>query len=70
MPNELNRFALSDRSDLTYTTDGSLTLYMQKDHPGKDKESNWLPIPDSPFRLALRVYVSKDEVISRGCPQR
>ena len=24
-------------------SNGSLTLYIQKDSPGKDKESNWLP---------------------------
>ena len=26
--------------------DGSLTLYIQKDSPGSDKESNWLPAPN------------------------
>ncbi len=26
--------------------DGSLTLYIQKDSPGKAKESNWLPAPN------------------------
>ena len=64
MANELDRYALGDRSDLTYTTDSSLIRYLQKDHPGKDKESNFFPIPDSPFRLALHVYKSKEEVIS------
>ena len=28
--------------------DGSLTIYIQKDSPGKDKESNWLPAPERP----------------------
>jgi hypothetical protein len=25
--------------------DGGLTLYFQNESPGKDKESNWLPVP-------------------------
>jgi hypothetical protein len=40
--------------------DGSLTLYIQKDSPGKDKESNWLPAPDGPIYLAMRLYWPKD----------
>ena len=36
--------------------DGSLTLHIQKDSPGKDKERNWLPAPDGPIYLALRIY--------------
>jgi hypothetical protein len=36
--------------------DGSLTLYIQKDSPGKDKESNWLPAPDGPIYLVMRLY--------------
>jgi len=24
--------------------------------PGADKESNWLPAPDGPFALTLRIY--------------
>ncbi len=36
--------------------DGSLTLYIQKDSPGSDKESNWLPAPSGPIYLALRIY--------------
>ena len=40
--------------------DGSLTLYIQKDSPGKDKESNWLPAPDGPIYLVMRLYWPKD----------
>jgi len=36
--------------------DGSLTLYVQKDSPGKAKESNWLPAPDGPIYLVMRLY--------------
>ena len=65
VPNELNRYTLGDRSDLNYAPDGSLTFYLQKDNPGKDKEANCLPVPAGPFRLALRLYVPKEEVINR-----
>jgi hypothetical protein len=36
--------------------DGSLTIYVQKDSPGKDKESNWLPAPDGPVYMVMRLY--------------
>jgi len=39
--------------------DGSLTLYIQKDSPGADKESNWLPAPDGPIYLVMRLYWPK-----------
>lgn len=36
--------------------DGSLTLYIQKDSPGKAKESNWLPAPNGPMFVVMRLY--------------
>ena len=63
VPNPINRYALGDRSHLTFDGDGGLTLYIQSDSPGKDKESNWLPAPkDADFKLALRLYAPKKEV--------
>jgi len=41
--------------------DGSLTIYLQKDSPGKGKESNWLPAPDGPIYLVMRLYWPKAE---------
>jgi hypothetical protein len=41
--------------------DGSLTLYIQKDSPGKEKESNWLPAPDGPIYMVMRLYWPKTE---------
>ena len=43
-------------SGLKRNPDGSLTLYIQKDSPGTDKESNWLPAPNGPIFLALRMH--------------
>jgi hypothetical protein len=40
--------------------DGSLTLYIQEDSPGADKESNWLPAPDGPIYLVMRLYWPKE----------
>jgi hypothetical protein len=36
--------------------DGSLTLYIWKDSPGADKESNWLPAPNDLIYLVMRLY--------------
>jgi hypothetical protein len=40
--------------------DGSLTLYIQKDSPGKAEEANWLPAPNDTIYLVMRLYWPKD----------
>ena len=60
--NLINRYALGDRSGMKSGDDGSLTLYIQNEPPGKNKESNWLPAPKDEFKLALRLYAPKKEV--------
>lgn len=40
--------------------DGSLTLYLQNKSPGKGNESNWLPAPDGPMYVVMRLYWPKD----------
>jgi hypothetical protein len=39
--------------------DGSLTLYIQKDSPGADKEANWLPAPNGPIYLVMRLLAQE-----------
>ena len=41
--------------------DGSLTVYIQKGSPGDDKQSNWLPAPDGPIYLVMRLYWPKEK---------
>jgi hypothetical protein len=41
--------------------DGPLTLYIQKDSPGKDKESNCLSAPNGPIYFVMRLYNPKME---------
>jgi hypothetical protein len=60
VPNKLNKFTVSPRNNLKANSDGSITLYFQKDSPGKDKESNWLPAPAGAFIPMLRMYWPKD----------
>jgi len=54
--NPINRYSISLRQNLKANADGSIDLYVQKDSPGADKESNWLPAPDGKFILMLRMY--------------
>lgn len=55
--NALRRYAIGDRDDLAFNPDGSIDLLIQRDSPGQDKESNWLPAPQSGlFTLNLRLY--------------
>ncbi|MGE0037979.1 MAG: DUF1214 domain-containing protein, partial [Xanthobacteraceae bacterium] len=54
--NPLNRYSISPRQNLKTNPDGSTDLYIQKDSPGADKESNWLPAPSGKFILMLRMY--------------
>jgi hypothetical protein len=44
--------------------DGSLTIYIQNESPGKDKESNWLPAPDGPIYMVMRLYWPRTEAPS------
>ena len=41
---------------MTKNDDGSLTIYIQKDSPGAEREPNWLPAPAGPAYLVLRLY--------------
>lgn len=64
--NSLQRYVLNSTmlETLKLGKDGSLTLYFQKDSPGGDRESNWLPAPDGPFYLMMRIYLPKPEVLN------
>jgi hypothetical protein len=58
--NPIDRYAIGDRDPLKFGADGSLTLYIQRESPGPDKESNWLPAPQSGgFSMNLRLYWPK-----------
>lgn len=59
--NPLDRYLINSPMlpSMKKNADGSLTLYIQKDSPGADKESNWLPAPNDLIYLVLRLYWPK-----------
>jgi hypothetical protein len=61
--NPINRYLINSPMlpAMKKSDDGSLTLYIQKDSPGADKQSNWLPAPDGPIYLVMRLYWPKTE---------
>ena len=61
--NPINRYLINAPMlpGMKKNKDGSLTIYIQKDSPGKVKESNWLPAPDGPIYLVMRLYWPKTE---------
>jgi hypothetical protein len=58
--NPINRYSISARQSLKPNDDGSVTLYIQNESPGADKESNWLPAPKDKFVLMMRLYWPKE----------
>jgi hypothetical protein len=61
--NPIHRYLINSPMlpELKKNPDGSLTIYVQKASPGKDKESNWLPAPDGPMFVVMRLYWPKTE---------
>ncbi len=56
--NPIDRYVINSTmlSTLKKNADGSLTIYIQKDEPSADKKSNWLPAPNGPIYLVMRLY--------------
>ncbi|WP_431014744.1 DUF1254 domain-containing protein [Bradyrhizobium pachyrhizi] len=59
--NPINRYLINSPMlpHLKRGSDGSLTIYIQSKSPGADKEANWLPAPDGPIYVVMRLYWPK-----------
>ena len=59
--NPINRYLINSPMlpAMKTNADGSLTLYIQHKSPGADKEANWLPAPNGPIYLVMRLYWPK-----------
>ena len=64
--NPINRYLINSPMlpGLKLDADGGLTIYIQSETPGPDKETNWLPAPKGPFMMAARYYWPKAELLS------
>jgi len=63
--NPINRYLINSPMlpQLKRDADGGLTLFIQNESPGKDKEDNWLPAPKGPMIVYLRLYWPKAEAV-------
>jgi hypothetical protein len=63
--NRINRYLINSPmlASMKRDADGGMTLYVQNDSPGKDKEANWLPAPKGPFWMSMRLYWPKEEAL-------
>jgi hypothetical protein len=56
--NPINRYLINSpmMSDLRKNADGSVTIFIQRESPGGSEAANWLPAPDGPLYLVMRLY--------------
>jgi hypothetical protein len=60
--NPINRYLVNSPMlpGMKKNADGSLTIHIQRDSPGRAREANWLPAPHGPAYLVMRLYWPKD----------
>jgi hypothetical protein len=70
--NPLHRYLINSPMlpALKRDSDGGLTIYVQRESPGSDKESNWLPAPNGPFMVVLRLYWPKADALDGSWKNR
>jgi hypothetical protein len=63
--NPINRYQISSTmlTNLVRGPENSLSLYIQHEPPAQDKVANWLPAPDGPFYMVMRLYWPKPEAL-------
>ncbi|MCI3206380.1 DUF1254 domain-containing protein [Pandoraea capi] len=66
VPNPLQRYLVNSSmaKQLRRTPEGDIVIYIQKESPGADLESNWLPAAAGPINLVMRLYLPKPEVLA------
>ncbi len=62
--NSIKRYKIGSADNMVANKDGSITIYIQAESPGKELESNWLPAPKEPFYMLFRMYQPDIEVLN------
>ncbi|WP_342214951.1 DUF1254 domain-containing protein [Pseudomonas sp. TH41] len=64
--NPLNRYLINSPMvpQFKRDADGGVTLFIQHESPGLDKEANWLPAPKGPFAMYMRLYWPQVQALS------
>lgn len=58
------RHALGSTSPLVPDRDGAIILTLSNTPPEDQPVSNWLPIPEGPFEVTLRLYAPREEALT------
>jgi hypothetical protein len=63
--NPINRYLLNSPMlpQFIKDEDGGITFHIQNGSPGPDQEANWLPAPQGPFSLMMRLYWPQAEAL-------
>lgn len=64
--NPIKRYLINSPmlSSLVPDPDGGYTFYVQHQSPGIEREANWLPTPEGPFQMVLRLYWPKPDALN------
>jgi hypothetical protein len=64
--NPINRYLINSPMlpQMKTDPDGGVTIYIQADSPGKEREPNWLPAPKGAFVTFMRYYWPKPELLA------
>ena len=64
--NPLDRYLINSTmvDQFQREADGSFVLHVAKESPGPELESNWLPAPDGPFYLVMRLYGPEEAALT------
>ncbi len=64
--NPIDRYLINSPmlAGMRRNADGGVTIHIQKDDPGEALRANWLPAPDGPIYMVMRLYWPKTEAPS------
>ena len=70
--NSIDRYLINSPMlpDMVRDADGGITIAIQQRPPAGDRDANWLPAPDGPFMMVLRLYWPEQAVLDGAWQRR